>query len=923
MVQYGKSLMQCRRSGWHPAYLDYKKLKKILAELERYLEDRHTNQILHGVATIVAFDESVTLVTDEEDDDVENFNGRRDSETPSLLQHQVMPATAELSQHLDDGIERIKERFFRELGREIEKMSLFALKIQGKLSDSIGALRFEDSGSVGDMFSKNEPFFPDISNHSPNNDSLDFYLAIGIELLYLLQYVGVNALGVRKILKKYKKTVQKLDDSKHTYWLGSKSENDVHLQQLATSQTVMAIEASLQSALVQFYYTNQALDSDPERKLKYFRLQSVIQASHILRKHSEIVNHPFKDFLGRKAMINLGDMNGITKGAVNNLLAFDPKALLSYDTENLEELWQEWLPQFNQWKQRRSHLAETDDWSRLVDPTRAIMTFLQNEEDDVYNLRQRTKTDEVILTKTWGGVDRVGMIINLVSILLYTINYYIVAPTANRYAILLGQDGAYGATLIGASSLSAIFAAFLYSFWYIRASFRSALLFSTVCPLIGNFLYALAISYDSMGMALTGRILCGFGSAEVLNRQLISTCVSFEQMTRASAFFVAFGASGMSIGPLIAAVLDITAGRDVRVDLGLPFTPARGIIYNHVTSPGFVMAVLWFVEMIAIILFFQEPDRINASNPDQDATEEVDDDSSNGSNTNKKSDYGSISKRSSNGNSTLGTVEDISVVESSKLSRVLHELRTTGSLFLKSPGLGVTLVVFCFIELADEVLISSCSMVVRRYFGWHGSVAGFLIAALGALVLPANFVVENFSRKVSERRILKASLWVILFGCFGILNYQGMYYDLLGVSTYRDVDPLNTTDLSHLELGGERVGSLFTKQKEFPYDWSYGPAIYITFLSIIFMGTIVLEGVDTSIMAQVTPPQLNSCFFNAGLLATLIGTMGRVLSDLLITLSALFDVHVFVDFMNVTFLPLVLLTLGCLLLVNSLYSKLV
>jgi hypothetical protein len=79
----------------------------------------------------------------------------------------------------------------------------------------------------------------------------------------------------------------------------------------------------------------------------------------------------------------------------------------------------------------------------------------------------------------------------------------------------------------------------------------------------------------------------------------------------------------------------------------------------------------------------------------------------------------------------------------------------TWSLFVKSPGLSATLLIFCFIELADEVLISSCSMVVRRYFGWHGAAAGFLIAALGALVLPANFVVENCSHQVSERRILK------------------------------------------------------------------------------------------------------------------------------------------------------------------------
>lgn len=130
------------------------------------------------------------------------------------------------------------------------------------------------------------------------------------------------------------------------------------------------------------------------------------------------------------------------------------------------------------------------------------------------------------------------------------VNYYIVAPTANHYAVALGTDGAFGATLIGASSFAALFSAFLYSFWYTSGSFRSALLFSALCPFVGNLMYALAISYDSMQLAIWGRILVGFGSAEVANRQIISTCVSFQSMTRACALFVTASAVGMSIGPL-------------------------------------------------------------------------------------------------------------------------------------------------------------------------------------------------------------------------------------------------------------------------------------------------------------------------------------------------------------------------------------
>jgi MFS family permease len=92
-----------------------------------------------------------------------------------------------------------------------------------------------------------------------------------------------------------------------------------------------------------------------------------------------------------------------------------------------------------------------------------------------------------------------------------------------------------------------------------------------------------------MKLALIGRVLCGFGSAEVINRQLISACVSYQHMTRASAIFVSVSAIAMSIGPLIAAILDMTGGRDIDVDIRFPLPGAPlsgGIVLDHCTDPG-------------------------------------------------------------------------------------------------------------------------------------------------------------------------------------------------------------------------------------------------------------------------------------------------------------------------------------------------
>lgn len=129
----------------------------------------------------------------------------------------------------------------------------------------------------------------------------------------------------------------------------------------------------------------------------------------------------------------------------------------------------------------------------------------------------------------------------------------------------------------------------------------------------------------------------------------------------------------------------------------------------------------------------------------------------------------------------------------------------------------------------------------------------------------------------------------------------------------------NETDIS---IGGTSVTKVLNKQNEVPYDWGAGKAVYIIFLSAVFMGTIILEGVDTSIMAKTTPAKLNTTFINSGLLATLVGTLGRVIGDSMITISSLIDQDVFTDFVNATFLPLIPLTVVGYFLVKHFYKSL-
>ena len=90
--------------------------------------------------------------------------------------------------------------------------------------------------------------------------------------------------------------------------------------------------------------------------------------------------------------------------------------------------------------------VELSEWcTRAASKAGSKKGHTRDPSSTTINLDVLTTTKD----RSWGGVDNVTLVINLLSVVLYTVNYYIISPTANSYAILLGTEGAYGATLIG------------------------------------------------------------------------------------------------------------------------------------------------------------------------------------------------------------------------------------------------------------------------------------------------------------------------------------------------------------------------------------------------------------------------------------------------------------------------------------------
>ncbi|WOL17406.1 hypothetical protein Cni_G26198 [Canna indica] len=147
-----------------------------------------------------------------------------------------------------------------------------------------------------------------------------------------------------------------------------------------------------------------------------------------------------------------------------------------------------------------------------------------------------------------------SLLLNLASTYLYMVNTYIIVPTADDYSVSLGAAATVCGVVIGSMAVAQVFSSIYFIAWSNKSYFRP-LVFRSTMLVLGNILYALAYNLDSLTILLIGSLLCGMGSARVVNRRYISDCVPLKICMQASAGFVSASALGMACGPALAGLL--------------------------------------------------------------------------------------------------------------------------------------------------------------------------------------------------------------------------------------------------------------------------------------------------------------------------------------------------------------------------------
>jgi len=749
---------------------------------------------------------------------------------------------------------KTSQEFQQELNNEIQKALLFLLQTMGEVASELSELSEQFI-----ILSANVKLHLNVSGdllQQIHAMRMQFIDRVGSKLLLLLEFVELNVDAITKIVKKHDKAVARWE-ALSVYHYG----DEQHRYQRLRTQYLprFAVYSSNANVRCLFLIATDAGDTrSNSNEHSTFGGWNAIQFN--LEKILKQLSIWEKDLQQRQIRTGVAHSTAfIGADTLMNLSAFQtdhfsplsrPRSLsfgfdkLGKQSKSSEASFFE--PMLYRIQITRKRLSQ-NRYNSMVYAHEMLGDIRdENNQSQVETRFGSMKNMQMLRKQSVEGdldggppspmVSQLSKFLNLASSALYMCNYNVTTPTSGLYAKLLGFDEGHAGLIIGMTPTAVIFSSVLYS-WWSSYSYKRALIFASSCCAIGNLIYAFALPCNSLTMVLLGRLMTGFGSARTINRRYIADYYNIEERTAGMADFVSASALGMAVGPGLAAFLSYVA----------PEGKSHADRWWTVeTSPGYVMFVLWCIYLCGNILFFEEPDRIQHSFATGEKAEVSDE------RTPLKSNHAKFS---------MDNIEEESLGYLQRLKR---------SVSFGSIPLFVCLLLLVLLKAVLEGLTSSTPTVSRFYFNWGVHSCGTYLAILASLMIPANWIVANVSRRFDDREIILAMLIMMVVGIAGFMT-------------------------------------------------SGAETSFIFFSLIIFITCNALEGPTMGLLSKVIPKSLRVGILNAGLLSTEAGTIGRIVGDFWLTSAAHKGIDRLVDAL---FGPLILLVTASIMVTLWNYSRL-
>ncbi|KAK9838252.1 hypothetical protein WJX81_000293 [Elliptochloris bilobata] len=373
-----------------------------------------------------------------------------------------------------------------------------------------------------------------------------------------------------------------------------------------------------------------------------------------------------------------------------------------------------------------------------------------------------------------------GLMLNCVNSGLYMANYNLVIPTVTKLCEHIGVSNSAVGIIIGCCDIATIPGTLGYSIWT-GYSFKAPLLASAVACLVGNLAYSLSWDARALWLLVLARLMTGLGSARAVNRSYIALFVPRAERTSASALFVSLSAIGMALGPLLALPLS-----------RFPELTAFGLTFNKLTMGGWTMNVAWLIFLLVAGFLFEEPKRSEMPPlPNMDAIDQP----------LLAAEAGDPIKAAPDNDSDDDTSMHVASAEVTDGGAPRKgPLRRCMGFFNSQAGATVCSIWLCLIlKVVQQAYIDGLPIFTEGAYGWAPSYCGILLGALGLSAPLVNFSVGGLaSRGLPDRVITVASILVTGLGAAALMKgpFPRATFFVAGVAVYMGTIVMEAVSMS-------------------------------------------------------------------------------------------------------------------------------
>lgn len=335
-------------------------------------------------------------------------------------------------------------------------------------------------------------------------------------------------------------------------------------------------------------------------------------------------------------------------------------------------------------------------------------------------------------------------------------------PTAHIFSTSLGSRSS-AAALIGISNVSSILSLLIHTVLtskrtsFIKrhiepADFRAPLIFCGVFALAGNILYSCSINNESLGMAMLGRLLIGFGSSEILNLRLLPAILPQESVNTEIAHLAKLAMGTIPVSLAFGSLIDIKVKTHTNMvpqlsEQTLSAMPSQTPVNNmtlvqapdsqtsflqplpsifgeasilSLESVGYVMAFAWALHLFGLVFFFDIP---KSKAGREDAHHEVkllEEDFDSDTDTYEPVD---TNPEEIGQNGTFEKLQTMSrkTVKHHSQHTYRESLTNIRRLMFSNVAFPTTIAILFIAKITSEMLLSSCGTISSKYFNWSGA----------------------------------------------------------------------------------------------------------------------------------------------------------------------------------------------------------